>query len=443
MLEIRKTLCLLMTMAIGLHTSAIGAEASEKITATSHVATYAVQPGDSLVSLIEGLQLPDHSAQALTRLNKMNPTNSITALRSGQTLKIPENWLRQDAAHVRIAQINCTGTLLPELADGRVLTQDQWLAEGSTIKVPTGCKVGLLLQDGSRLQLPSGAVLRLNVLRHQTLHKAPLVQIQLLQGKLGLDIYKQRPARSRFEVQTPKAITGVRGTQFRVGIAPDSQATFIEVLEGKVQAQGDSDPHKQTIEKLEGLVINAKGQSQGLEALPPAPVLSFDPQANTWTFMPVPHAHAYVIEQLGSANAMATDTPPVTQAPAIVSSAKDATVAQLYRAASITPSGLQGPTATYAICSQGSRCGVPFDLRETHGRTKRFELQQVQGNNVQTLLKAQVPVTTSNMIATGLAPGRYLWHIEYTEPSPPHRSGHTVRTQGDFILTGQPNVSAP
>ncbi|WP_158270130.1 MULTISPECIES: FecR domain-containing protein [unclassified Limnohabitans] len=443
MFELRPTLCTCITAALSLHTSAMWAQAPEKITAKPHVIAYAVQPGDSLTSVIQGLQLPEHSAQALSRLHTMNPGHSITALRPGQTLQIPENWLRQEAAHVRVNHLSCTGTLLPELSDGRVLAQDQWLAEGSTIKVPAGCKVGLLLQDGSRLQLPSGAVLRLDVLRHQPLHKAPLVQIHLLQGKLGLDIYKQRPARSRFEVQTPKAITGVRGTQFRVGIAPDSQATLIEVLEGKVQAQGEADPQNQTIEKREGLVINAQGQNQGLEALPPPPVLGVAPQANAWAFMPVAQAHAYLIEQLGSANAMATDTPPVTQAPTVVATADRSPQAQLYRAASLTRSGLQGPSATYAMCSHGQHCGVPFDLSEAHGRTKRFELQQVKGSAVQTILNAQVPLNTTHMIATGLAPGRYHWHIEYTEPSPPPQPDHTVRTQGDFILTGQPNVSAP
>jgi hypothetical protein len=443
MFELRPTLCTCITAALSLHTSTMWAQAPEKITAKPHVIAYAVQPGDSLTSVIQGLQLPEHSAQALSRLHTMNPGHSITALRPGQTLQIPENWLRQEAAHVRVNHLSCTGTLLPELSDGRVLAQDQWLAEGSTIKVPAGCKVGLLLQDGSRLQLPSGAVLRLDVLRHQPLHKAPLVQIHLLQGKLGLDIYKQRPARSRFEVQTPKAITGVRGTQFRVGIAPDSQATLIEVLEGKVQAQGEADPQNQTIEKREGLVINAQGQNQGLEVLPPAPVLGVASQANAWAFMPVPHAHAYVIEQLGSANAMATDTPPVTQAPTVVATADRSPQAQLYRAASLTRSGLQGPSATYAMCSHGQHCGVPFDLSEAHGRAKRFELQQVKGSAVQTILNAQVPLNTTHMIATGLAPGRYHWHIEYTEPSPPPQPDHTVRTQGDFILTGQSNVSAP
>lgn len=443
MLEIRKTLCMPITLAIGLHTHAIGAEAPAKISATSPVVPYTVQPEDSLISIVKALQLPNHSAQALKHLNQINPTHSITELRAGATLKIPETWLRQDAAHIRVAQINCTGTLLPELADGRVLTQDQWLAEGSTIKVPPGCKVGLLLQDNSRLQLPSGAVLRLDVLRQQALHKAPLIQLHLLQGKLGLDIYKQRPARSRFEVQTPKTITGVRGTQFRVGIAPESQNTLIEVLEGKVQSQGDTDRQNQTIQKLEGLVINAEGQSQGLESLPPAPALGIAPHTQAWAFMPVPNARAYVIEELGSANALPTGALPVAQAPTLVSSRPHSPQAQLYRAASLTASGLQGPTATYAMCSQAKHCGVHFDLGEAHGRTKRFELQKINDNGVHTVLRAQIPETKTNMIAAGLSPGRYRWQIEYTEPSHSSRTGQTFRTQGDFTLTGQPDVNTP
>ena len=53
--------------------------------------------------------------------------------------------------------------------------------------------------------------------------------------------------------------------------------------------------------------------------------------------------------QLGSANAMATDTPPVTQAPTVVATADRSPRAQLYRAASLTRSGLQGPSATSTV----------------------------------------------------------------------------------------------
>jgi hypothetical protein len=443
MFEIRQSIFTCMAVTIGLQASHLRAQTPANVKSKPHVVAYTVQPGENLTSILLGLQLPDHSAQALTRLRKMNPANSITALRPGQTLQIPESWLRQDAVHVRIAQINCTGTLLPELSDGRVLVQDQWLAEGSTVKVPPGCKVVLMLPDNSRLQLPSGAVLRLDVLRDQALHKAPIVQVHLLQGKLALDIYKQRPARSRFEVKTNKAIIGVRGTQFRVGIAPDSEVTAIEVLEGKVQVQGESDPRDQPVEKFEGLVINSAGQSQGLEALPAPPMLGITPQSNAWSFLPVPQAHGYVIENLNHVNATVTDTPAVSRLPSVIAPVKQLSLAQLYRAASLTLSGLQGPSLTYAVCHQIAGCGVSFDLSEAIGQSKRFELHQINGNTVVPILSSLVPVSASNVVAAGLAPGHYRWHIEYAQPYSLPRAAPMVSTQGVFILRGPSHVGAP
>jgi hypothetical protein len=426
---------------ICLHSSAHCTEAFAPSTEPHELTSYTVQPGDTLASLIGDLQLPEDSAQALHQLKTINPSHSITALRPGHALKVPQSWLRQDSSPLRVSQMTCTGTLLPELSDGRVLAPDQWLAEGSTIKVPIGCKVGLLLQDGSRLYLPSGAVVRLDVLRQQVLHKAPLVQIRLLQGRLGLDIYKQRPARSRIEVQTPKATTGVRGTQFRVGLSPQQQDTLIEVLEGKVQAHGNSDQQATTIDKLEGLVISAEGQSHEPEKLLPAPQLSHNSQTQGWVFLPVTHASAYAIEKLANANTSVEETPHITPSPYVLPPATPTSAAELYRAASITPSGLKGPSATYAMCGQ-TVCNIPFDLSEAQGHIRRFELKHIQGQTSQTMLSTQISGTMASMIAAGLKPGHYQWSIEYNSSSSSAQPSQAIRTQGDFILSSPRAVTS-
>jgi hypothetical protein len=99
----------------------------------------------------------------------------------------------------------------------------------------------MLLEDSSVIRLPSSAAVKIAILRKNALESSPEVQLDLVRGRIELEVYKGRAQTTPFEVRTPLSITGVRGTEFRVGYAPAEQTGQVEVLGGVVQAMGLSD----------------------------------------------------------------------------------------------------------------------------------------------------------------------------------------------------------
>ncbi len=70
---------------------------------------HTVQPGDSLSRLVlEELRLPVNKEQALRDWQKGNPAVSLTELRPGQNLRIPQSWVRPTQALA--SRIVCTGS---------------------------------------------------------------------------------------------------------------------------------------------------------------------------------------------------------------------------------------------------------------------------------------------------------------------------------------------
>ena len=63
------------------------------------------------------------------------------------------------------------------------------------------------------------------------------IQINLGQGQIWNDVGKLRSKRSKFNVETPQAVTGVRGTVFTVVAAPDA-ITRVAVVQGNVDVTG-------------------------------------------------------------------------------------------------------------------------------------------------------------------------------------------------------------
>jgi hypothetical protein len=111
-----------------------------------------------------------------------------------------------------------------------------------------------------------------------------MVDTRLRLGNGRVDI-QARPAAgpgSRFEIRTPSAVSAVRGTQYRTASQDTENATWVEVLEGKVAATGSDKT---------ALVPAAYGTRvlQGEPPLPPRPLLQ----------APQLHAIPTKIEQIG------------------------------------------------------------------------------------------------------------------------------------------------
>src|SRR6185369_11777853 len=104
---------------------------------------------------------------------------------------------------------------------------------GAEISTGDNGYVTLDLPDGSRLRVQSQSRIALD-----RLHAFPAAtgmfdsSIGLKSGRIDSHTAPQRGPGSRFEIRTPSAAAGVRGTDFRISVDETSGATRSEVLAG-------------------------------------------------------------------------------------------------------------------------------------------------------------------------------------------------------------------
>jgi len=110
---------------------------------------------------------------------------------------------------------------------------------GDLVQTGEGGGVTLNWADGSRIRL--GAATTMEVLKCQ-LNKGNESEAYLFKldvGDIWVRVLKSLTEQSKFEIRTPTATAGVRGTVFSVSVKPDG-ATSVAVFHGKVKLATDS-----------------------------------------------------------------------------------------------------------------------------------------------------------------------------------------------------------
>ncbi len=110
------------------------------------------------------------------------------------------------------------------------------LYQGDKIATEVGAELEIRLDDGSILKLRDKGFLELDAMEKQEKPLATVISLKLSLGKLLGCIRKLSSKESKFEVTTPTAVAGVRGTVFAVFAEGDS--TELDVLKGQVAVAG-------------------------------------------------------------------------------------------------------------------------------------------------------------------------------------------------------------
>src|SRR4051812_29375155 len=175
--------------------------------------------------LIEG-QL--HEVQrALWEHNKLKDKDQIAP---GQVIRIPENWMKEDANSIQLAHVE--GDVQSK---GEPLRPGAKLAPGDDVKTGRNGYVTIKLADGSTLVLQPGSDLAIDGVKKSPLAPAADAQFTLKNGRVEAAVTKRASGGARFEVRTPIAVAAVRGTKFRVVADDEKRTATSEVVEGEVQ----------------------------------------------------------------------------------------------------------------------------------------------------------------------------------------------------------------
>ncbi|MDQ7990004.1 MAG: FecR domain-containing protein [Candidatus Dactylopiibacterium sp.] len=227
---------------------------------------YRVQPGDTLYALAARYLDDAAGWRLLARVNRLRDPHHLTP---GTTLRLPYDALRGEALTLAVDSLRGEAFLTTAAGERRALATDDRPGEGDLIEVGATGHVRLRLQDGSTLQLPAGAWLRLQHLREVSAADLSRTVVHLERGRVDSQVRPQREG-SRFEVVTPLASTGVRGTRFGVAL-PAAGRMVSDVSEGHVVVAGLRDGQAADVRGGQGAVVSAAG-AVDVRALPAAPV---------------------------------------------------------------------------------------------------------------------------------------------------------------------------
>lgn len=191
---------------------------------------YTIQPGDTLIG-IAATQLTEPARwQALKSLNRVADERR---LRPGSTLRIPVDWVRHSPAQAIVVRSDGDATV-----DGRVPRAGEILVQGARIATGEQGSVTLRFADGATATVQPRTTLRLEQLQSLTIGGANRTRMLVERGRVENAVTPQRKPGALFEVRTPAAVAGVRGTRYRVA---DLEGTALaEVLEGAVNVAGSA-----------------------------------------------------------------------------------------------------------------------------------------------------------------------------------------------------------
>jgi hypothetical protein len=113
------------------------------------------------------------------------------------------------------------------------------LNEGDIVRTKSGSKVVIKLDDGSINQLTSLSTLTIQKLNRSLRGKDTGMDVEV--GKSWNKVKKLDVARDKFNVGTPTAVAGVRGTYFSTEVEQSTDSTF-DVFEGEVAVHQRNDP---------------------------------------------------------------------------------------------------------------------------------------------------------------------------------------------------------
>ena len=194
---------------------------------------YAVKPGDTLMG-VAGAYLKNSSDW--DKLQRLNHVADPTRLVPGTTLRIPLAWLKQVDAMAEIVWMQ---------GDVRKITKDALkpifsggkLTPGDTVKTGAGSNLTLRFADGSRLLVSQNSRFTLSRLRYNDKTGTGQTNVVLNEGSVSTQVAPQKGPAASYEIESQALNLGVRGTDFRVGVAADGM-THSEVLKGRVIAAG-------------------------------------------------------------------------------------------------------------------------------------------------------------------------------------------------------------
>ncbi len=196
---------------------------------------YIIKPGDNLWNVTERHLTGIHY---VSRLQQLNNIRNPYVIPPGTRLRIPVAWTNiSESVYARV--INVHGTVNVMRSDQSMLpaTLGMQLMAGDRIQCGNDSFVTVEFADQSRMRVQDNSTVRLGEMKIFGDYGLVDTLIHLEEGRTENSVPEESTA-TRFRIQTPSAISSVRGTDFRVGTLESQSVTVSETLKGIVEVSG-------------------------------------------------------------------------------------------------------------------------------------------------------------------------------------------------------------
>ena len=198
---------------------------------------YTVRSGDNLWNLTEKHLT---SFKYVSRLQQLNGIQNPYLIPPGTKIRIPIAWTKRQPGSARIVGIHGAATVQRNNSQTTIPAEPGLqLFAGDEIQSEEDAYVSIEFADRSLLRVQEKSRVRLN--RLEILGDLGSVEttVDLIYGRTENTVPVDTEVGSRFSIETPSAVSSVRGTDFRVGVMAQEESTSSEVLTGSVQVSGD------------------------------------------------------------------------------------------------------------------------------------------------------------------------------------------------------------
>lgn len=272
---------------------------ADAMAATVSCHTHTAVAGDTLIALSKRYLARPADWHSLARVNHINAPRRIPI---GTALCIPVDLMQATPVEGTVLEVVGEATRHPpaagkQMAPAEPVHKGDKVPPGMTLRTGANGYVTVQLADGSVLKIQADTQARLDASQHYESAGFFASVWTVLRGRVESLVTHLTGGQPRYQIKTPQAVLGVRGTEFRV--TTDEARTIDETLSGTVAVS--SGPHQALVTAGQGSIATIDQHVATPTPLPAAPDLSGLPALHErlvvkLTLPPVPTALHYRVQ---------------------------------------------------------------------------------------------------------------------------------------------------